>query len=286
MSVILRTQSVRFTTNRHIYMPPSVINLPLKNIRAFASKSLPPTLLDKSTPETSKSVATWIKIRYDGLIGTYEELSGLKEVRLAQEEVVRIQEKVLHAQEKRRETQLKLLEIRKSCRDLENSIIGTDKGKPLYLELVRRQVELMQEERQIEEFFNLMDTNERELFTHLTSAVQKSHEKERSQAENIKFFSMLLGLFSALLGILGATLTNHYRNRQYRLISEQGKKIEMELQELRTELKKNFVDFQRLMLKLTESERANLKSQKTESWSSYFYRHGSNVYRWFVPKTQ
>ncbi|XP_055678345.1 mitochondrial potassium channel-like isoform X2 [Lutzomyia longipalpis] len=266
MSVILRTQSVRFTTNRHIYMPPSVINLPLKNIRAFASKSLPPTLLDKSTPETSKSVATWIKIRYDGLIGTYEELSGLKEVRLAQEEVVRIQEKVLHAQEKRRETQLKLLEIRKSCRDLENSIIGTDKGKPLYLELVRRQVELMQEERQIEEFFNLMDTNERELFTHLTSAVQKSHEKERSQAENIKFFSMLLGLFSALLGILGATLTNHYRNRQYRLISEQ--------------------DFQRLMLKLTESERANLKSQKTESWSSYFYRHGSNVYRWFVPKTQ
>lgn len=76
-----------FSRQRLIYMPPSVIEL--KGLRAFATE--PPKLPENVNTKVSRSAATWLKTSYENLIGTYEELSGMKEVRLAQEEVVRIQ---------------------------------------------------------------------------------------------------------------------------------------------------------------------------------------------------
>ncbi|XP_055698191.1 mitochondrial potassium channel-like isoform X2 [Phlebotomus papatasi] len=234
-----------------------------KSVRAFGTqirKALP----GKSHPEKSQSnVATWLQNRYKELIGTYEELSGVKEVRIAQEDVVKIQEKLQQTQEKRREILLKLLAIRNNVQRLNNDIHAVEKSNPHYLELVRQQIELIQNEREAKEYFDLMDTSERDLFTHLTSAVRTSHEKERSQAENSKYFSMILTMIGAVLGILGTTLSYHFRNRQYKNISEQ--------------------DLQKLLEKSVESTLQ--RKEKKESWTNYFYRHGSNIYRFFVPKS-
>lgn len=142
----------------------------------------------------------------------------------------------------------------------------------------------MQNEREAKEYFELMDTSERDLFTQLTSVVRTSHEKERSQAENAKYFSMILTMIGAVLGILGTTLSYHFRNRQYKNISEQGEKIEQQLQDLRLELKRDFVDLQNLLEKSIQANLQRKAEKKQESWTDYFYRHGSNVYRFFIPK--
>jgi hypothetical protein len=59
----------------------------------------------------------------------------------------------------------------------------------------------MQHEREKLELFDIADQEERDLFTHLTSAVKISHEKERLQAENTKYWSLIASLIGALLGV-------------------------------------------------------------------------------------
>ncbi|XP_059619841.1 mitochondrial potassium channel-like [Phlebotomus argentipes] len=265
--------------NRHIFVRPVIKSV--KNVRCFANLPHNNILPDKRTSQISSDETSWIKDQYQKAIGIVEELSGVKEIRASQDEVIKIQDKLWDTQEERRLLLQNLLELRRNIQTLNNDIHAMEKGNPHYLELVKRQIELMQKEREADNYFQVVDASERNLFTHLTSAVKTSHEKERKQSENSKYFSMMLSMCTAVLGIVGSTVVYHLRNKNQKTLIDRSDRIEQEIVELKSKVGV-ITDLESAVLEAIEHLKP--KDVKRESWSEYFYRHGSTVYRWFVPK--
>lgn len=112
----------------------------------------------------------------------------------------------------------------------------------------------------------MADTEERDLFTHLTATVKYSHDKERTQANNVKYWSIIGSLCGALLGIMATTLSFYSRNSQF----ETTKNSLNETSNL----------IRSLIVKIGDSDK---KQENSESWGSYLKRHTVNVYRYVIP---
>ncbi|GAB0093629.1 hypothetical protein DMENIID0001_087970 [Sergentomyia squamirostris] len=298
MILIVRRQSVSLLRIRYVTVHTSVINQSKRDdLQLETTKiNLPLRSLQESgiaMSKTSPNLASLTHKYYRKLIGTYEELSGAREIREAQEKVIETQERLKEAQEEKRKIVLELLDIRKNLQTLNNDIHAMDKGNPHYLELVRRQIELMQAEREKEKLFKVLDSTERDLFTDLTATVKMSHEKERAHSENSKYTSLVLTIIGTLLGAIVTAASYYYRNHLLKNISDQGEKIDQHIGDLEQILRRDIGELQKI-LEIIERNQRNQKNvehkqihtgqKKNESWSEYFYRHGNNFYRYFFPK--
>lgn len=136
------------------------------------------------------------------------------------------------------------------------------------------------------------------MFSHLTSAVKTSHEKERTQANNVKYWSIIGSCVGALLGIIATSINYYYRNNQFEIIKRTGEesvtrlvgvneKIDSlgvtvdNIRQLVVELK---LEEDRARLRATEAKAPEQK-KSAEGWGSYLRRHTVRIYRFFMPIT-
>jgi len=76
----------------------------------------------------------------------------------------------------------------------------------------------MKEQESLTSNFQRFEQEERENFSMLSSAVKESHEKERLQAERTKYWSIIGSILGTVLGVVGSTVNNRYKMKEFRSI--------------------------------------------------------------------
>lgn len=216
----------------------------------------------------------------------YDEFSGMSAVKVAQNKVIEIQNQLQVVQERRRHILLELTLVRKQLQDIHVELQNTVRGEHRYVELIKEEYNVIAQEKEKNQIFQIVDQEERELFAHLTSAVKTSHEKERTQANNVKYWSIIGSCVGALLGIIATSINYYYRNTQYDTIKKTTKDTVNKLDSVDNKLiqlgatlgiLKEQIDSMK-SLKSTEEQKKD-----SESWGSYFKRHTVGIYRYFFP---
>lgn len=86
----------------------------------------------------------------------------------------------------------------------------------MYLTLLKQEHEVIKEERRLLDEAEILDQEEKEKFALLSSAVRESHEKERARAERTKYWSIILSVTGAVIGVVGTSINNYLRMRELR----------------------------------------------------------------------
>lgn len=228
----------------------------------------------------------------------YNEFSGMSEVIAAQSKVIEIQDQLQLVQERRRHILLELTLIRKHMQDIHVELQKAVRGEHRYVELIKEEFDVIAREKEKNQIFQIVDQEERELFSHLTAAVKTSHEKERTQANNVKYWSIIGSCAGALLGIIATSINYYYRNTQFEVIKKTTSDgvgrlvvVDEKVNGLR-DLLGYIVEY--VQLRKLEDERERLraireaeeqKRRATEGWGSYLKRNSARVYRYFIPNT-
>lgn len=228
----------------------------------------------------------------------YDEFSGMSEVKVAQNKVIEIQNQLQLVQERRRHILLELTLIRKKLQDIHVELQKAVRGEHRYVELIKEEFDVIAREKEKHQIFQIVDQEERELFSHLTSSVKTSHEKERTQANNVKYWSIIGSCVGALLGIIATSINYYYRNTQFETIKATTRdgidrlmQVDGKLSQLGDSLDyiKEYIatrkleDEKRRFLAAKVAEQQGQRSR--EGWGSYLKRNTVRVYRFFMPNT-
>lgn len=106
------------------------------------------------------------------------------------------QEELQKIQLKRVNLSVELLNVRSILNDLQSQILDCKRGQPRFLELVKKECDVIQNENHLSELYKLTDTKERELFSHLQSRINVLHEKSRSHTRQWSIVSSIIGEIS------------------------------------------------------------------------------------------
>lgn len=138
----------------------------------------------------------------------YMRVTGLDKVHLAQEKVTALQNQLLQIQEKRRDVGRQLSEVRQKSMELQDEVHKVKRQDDLerFLDLMKRETEVLKLEKSISKTFQDYDQTERELFTAFTDSIRDSHEKQRAQMEYTKYFGIVLSITGSFLAFVYSTL--------------------------------------------------------------------------------
>ncbi|XP_058056897.1 mitochondrial potassium channel-like [Anopheles bellator] len=282
----IRTVRVRHLSDRYKGKP-----IVVQEIYPF--QTVPP---EESRPKEPASRTTDIALRRIGLIDLaksklyeaqtfYDEFSGMHEVKAAQNKVIEIQEQLQLVQERRRHVLLELTLVRKQLQEIHIELQKSTRGEHRYVELIKEEFDVLTREKGKTEIFQIIDQEERELFSHLTAAVKTSHEKERMQANNVKYWSIIASGVGALLGIVATSINYYFRNTQFETIRKAGEenhRMLLEVQRKLSGLEQTVGTVHRQLIAKRVAEKP--VARVSESWGSYLRRHTSRFFRLFIPK--
>ncbi|KAF7286660.1 hypothetical protein GWI33_004689 [Rhynchophorus ferrugineus] len=75
-----------------------------------------------------------------------------------------------------------------------------------FLDLMKKETEVLKLEKSISKTFQDYDQTERELFTAFSDSIRDSHEKQRAQMEYTKYFGIVLSVTGSFLAFVYSTL--------------------------------------------------------------------------------
>ncbi|GFO15476.1 coiled-coil domain-containing protein 51 [Plakobranchus ocellatus] len=183
-------------------------------IRSSSSSS------NSNDPSTFNTIA---QDRLGHVMQIYEDFVGLTEVKEAQNKVVSAEQKFLQVQEDRRSMQAQLLAVQADVRAVSAELEKTSRTDSRYIDLVKREHEVLLVERDMSTKIKALDKAERDFFALLSAALRESHEKERARAEKTKYWSIIGSVIGAIIGIVGSTINNMRRMRELRaIVTESG----------------------------------------------------------------
>ncbi|XP_060532778.1 uncharacterized protein LOC132705860 [Cylas formicarius] len=138
----------------------------------------------------------------------YMRVVGLDKVQLSQDRVTALQQQLLDVQEKRREVSRQLTDVRNKSMEMQDEIHKIKRQDDLekFLDLMKKETEILKLEKTISRTFQDYDQTERELFTAFTNAIRDTHEKQRAQMEYTKYLGIILSLIGSLLAFLFSTI--------------------------------------------------------------------------------
>lgn len=180
---------------------------------ASTSTNVNSSLLSKNNLRAQEK---WLRVKtganqaYSNAYEYYIDFFHMRQVREAFNKVEVIQDELRIAQETRRQILHDLTGIRADLAIVHGELMNCSRTELRYLDLVRREQDILRREKEKQEAFQVADTAERELFTHLTAAVRTSHEKEKVHGNAVKYWS-----------IIGSVVGECYNlvNRWYRMLS-------------------------------------------------------------------
>lgn len=237
----------------------------------------------------------------------YNEIIGFDEIEKAYRKVTLLQEELAKTQTERTTIQLQINHIRQQLTNLQSQIQDTRRGEARYIELMKRgefsfrinhnerhyfhvflEFEIMQEKNSLEEKFDIIDNQERELFANLQSKINILHEKNRTHTRQWGIISTIIG---ALLGVIGTSISAYYRNNDIRRVQHdfqiqsqeaisQIKKDNQKIMETYADLRNYLQKLEFPVVKQKEILTEVKQDQKRESWASYLGRKTVGVWRW------
>lgn len=182
--------------------------------------------------------------------------------------------------------QLQIASARNDLTSLQTNLQEHKRGEPKYLELLRREFEVIQHKNQLEENYSILDQKEREMFSHLQAKINILHETSRTHTRQWGIISTVIG---ALLGIVGTSISAYYRNKDIRKIQQSLQaQFQVQVDQITKDTSEIVQSFGSLMEHLNEIETTLKASRMTksidkkesrESWSTYMKRKTIFVWR-------
>jgi cytochrome c biogenesis factor len=147
--------------------------------------------------------------------------------------------------------------------------------------------EVIEEKNGLEEKFEIIDNQERELFAHLQAKINMLHEKTKSHTRQWGIISTIIG---ALLGVVGTSISAYYRNNEIRRVQQSIQvQFEEQVAQIKTDTQKIMDGYTEMMkylqqFEVTKKHKEPIKDakpqQNKESWAGYFGRKTVAVWRW------
>jgi chromosome segregation ATPase len=157
-----------------------------------------------------------IKGKVESAVAYYNDVIGITEVTKAKSDVISCETNLSDAQLQRRHKQFELRKLQGRLKDIHSELDRTPRGDDRYLHLITEEHAAIKKEQGLLDEFEVLENKEREAFHELSNKVRVSHEKEREREERTKYWSVTASLIGALLGIIGATISNEVRMRNLR----------------------------------------------------------------------
>ncbi|CAF1083733.1 unnamed protein product [Adineta steineri] len=179
----------------------------------------------------------------------YEDFVGLKEVKQAQSVVNDAERSFIKTQTERRSYSNELLKLQNDLARIRIDMDKLSRSDDAYFELFKSEHDLVKKEKLTQLELKKQDEIERQLFSSLQLALRESQEKEKMRIERTKYWSIIGSVVGALAGMIGATLTNRHRIKEFHNITQESQK-----------LYENLIDKQEISIDKLKQELTNLSS--------------------------
>ncbi|KAL1501979.1 hypothetical protein ABEB36_007197 [Hypothenemus hampei] len=165
----------------------------------------------ESAPHIRTAKENQVKIlskKFSQVNDWYLQITGLDKVYLAQIKVNALKDELLKVQDKRREIGRQLSDVRNRSIELQDEIHKVKRQEDLekFLELMKKETEVLKLEKSISRTFQEYDQTERELFTAFTDSIRDSHEKQRAQMEYTKYLGIILSISGSFLAFVYSSI--------------------------------------------------------------------------------
>ncbi|KAI6238193.1 Coiled-coil domain-containing protein 51-like, protein [Aphelenchoides fujianensis] len=169
--------------------------------------------------------ASRLRSTADRAVVWYNDVIGITEVTRAKDDVISCEAALSEAQLQRRQKQFELRKLQNRLKEIHGELDRTPRGNDRWLHLVTEEHAAIKQERALMDEFEVFENREREAFHQLSNKVRISHEKEREREERTKYWSISASLIGAMLGIIGATISNEVRMRNIRKMIPLGQDV-------------------------------------------------------------
>ncbi|XP_014212131.1 uncharacterized protein LOC106642016 [Copidosoma floridanum] len=167
----------------------------------------------------------------------YQQLTGMDKVEIAKEQVITFQERLFKCQDQRRLLTHQANSISEKLKEIYSELIQTKRDDSKYVQLTILENKCLQGEIRIRDQLQLLENEERDHFTQLTTAIKEYHDSQAMNAQKYKYLSILASAFLAIVSLTGSMFYNNKRIADVRnVISRSQVSIERNLDEKFSEI--------------------------------------------------
>ncbi|XP_045592914.1 uncharacterized protein [Procambarus clarkii] len=144
----------------------------------------------------------------------YQDFIGITDLKNAQDRVTELSEVLHEVQSKRRELQAEIEDIQDKLVVNHERITKTEQYSQEHFTLFDQAREMNARLKTLRTEFVVCERHERDTFTQMSAAIRDCHERERMQAEQSKYWSIIASVISAALASLITSVNNWVRIRE------------------------------------------------------------------------
>lgn len=144
----------------------------------------------------------------------YQDFVGITDLKKAQVKVTELSENLLETQSKRREFQVEIEKLQENLIINQQRITKTELYSDEHYTLFDEAREMNVKLKTLRGEFQICERLERDTFSQLSAAIRDCHERERFQAEQSKYWSIIASLVSAALASIITSINNWVRIRE------------------------------------------------------------------------
>ncbi|XP_012286769.1 uncharacterized protein LOC105703175 [Orussus abietinus] len=199
----------------------------------------------------------------------YQQLTGLDTIEVAKQQVIKVQDNLFKCQDQRRSITRQAVMVNEKLKEIYAELIQTKRDDPKYVQLTIMENKGLQEQARLHGELNLLEIEERDHFTQLTTAIKEYHDSQAMNAQKYKYLSILASALLALVSLAGSMVYNNRRIVDVRnVITEAQKSNEKSFRDYFSSLEnatnQKFREVMTLLEKQTEGVKAIKSIYNTE----------------------
>ncbi|XP_066593327.1 mitochondrial potassium channel-like [Prorops nasuta] len=141
----------------------------------------------------------------------YQQLTGLDAVEAARQQVIVVQDKLFNCQNERRNYHQQSTLINNKLKDVYAELVQTPRDDPKYVHLTIMENKGLQEQKKLSDKLNLLENEERDHFTQLSTAIKEYHDSQILNAQKYKYISIVASISLAIVSLIGSMIYNNRR---------------------------------------------------------------------------
>ncbi|XP_031841642.1 mitochondrial potassium channel [Nomia melanderi] len=152
----------------------------------------------------------------------YQQLTGLDAVEMAKHQVIFAQDKLFKCQDERRNLNRQATMINEKLKEVYSELIQTRRDDPKYVQLTILENKSLQDQGRITSELNLLEKEEKDHFTMLTTAIKEYHDSQTMYAQKYKYLSIVASAILAIMSLIGSMIYNNKRIANIRDVIGKG----------------------------------------------------------------